>query len=74
MTYKGKRVIRMVGKIIGRAGGGIMLLEYADHTIECIMLTLCTERGRRLIVWSEAAEEKAAQFPSINKEVWRRAS
>ena len=67
MTYKGKTVIRMVGRLSGRQGGGFVFLEYADHTAERILLELRIERGRRVIVWKEA-EKQSAQFPSIYKD------
>ena len=36
MSYKGKKVIRMVGKIIGGERQAVILLEYEDHTQERI--------------------------------------
>lgn len=75
MKYKGKEIIRMVGKLSGRAGGGFVFFEYANHTVERIALEIRIERGRRVILWHEAKEGKIARFPSIDKEeAWRAAS
>lgn len=34
MTYKGKKVIRMVGRICGRERRGYIITEFADRTVQ----------------------------------------
>ena len=34
MTYKGKKVIRMVGRICGRERHGYLIAEFADHMVQ----------------------------------------
>lgn len=34
MTYKGKKAIRMVGRICGRERRGYIIAEFADHTVQ----------------------------------------
>ena len=36
MSYKGKKVIRILGRI--KSGVRIMMLEYSDHTMEILSI------------------------------------
>ena len=36
MSYKGKKVIRMIGVYYGKDKQSFIKLEYADHTVETI--------------------------------------
>lgn len=50
MVYRGKRVIRMIGKIYGRQGG-FVLLQYADRQTERINIQVIERRGRLYWRW-----------------------
>ena len=36
VSYRGKKVIRIVGRI--KSGVGMMVLEYADHTVQIVTI------------------------------------
>ena len=55
MVYRGKRVIRMIGKIYGRQGG-FVTLQYTDRQTEQINIQVIEIKGRLFWQWLPADE------------------